>query len=96
MAINEWPNVVVDKVILMSKRPVDVLPDWMQWLAAIGPRRTRSMAPGRPTRRRRSDHDGPKLGTLVLIGAVCVPAGLALFSAGERYARRHGKLKRSG
>jgi hypothetical protein len=39
---------------------------------------------------------GPKLGILVLIGAVCVPAGFALFSAGERYARRHGKLKRSG
>jgi hypothetical protein len=39
---------------------------------------------------------GPKLGILVLIGAVCIPAGLALFSAGERYAKRHGKLKRSG
>jgi hypothetical protein len=25
-----------------------------------------------------------------------VPLGLALFSAGERYAKRNGKLKRSG
>ena len=28
--------------------------------------------------------------------AVCIPAGMALFSAGERYAKRNGKLKRSG
>jgi hypothetical protein len=27
---------------------------------------------------------------------VAVPLGLAVFAAGERYAKRHGKLKRSG
>ena len=25
-----------------------------------------------------------------------IPLGLAVFRAGERYAKRHGKLKRSG
>jgi ABC-2 type transport system permease protein len=33
---------------------------------------------------------------LVLLGVVAIPAGLAVFRAGERYAKRHGKLKRSG
>ena len=33
---------------------------------------------------------------LLVLGAVCVPLGLAVFRAGERYAKRHGKLKRSG
>jgi ABC-2 type transport system permease protein len=33
---------------------------------------------------------------LLVLGAVAVPAGLVVFRAGERYAKRHGKLKRSG
>jgi ABC-2 type transport system permease protein len=33
---------------------------------------------------------------LVVLGAVSIPLGLAVFRAGERYAKRHGKLKRSG
>ena len=33
---------------------------------------------------------------LLVIGAVSIPLGLAVFRRGERYAKRHGKLKRSG
>jgi len=33
---------------------------------------------------------------LLVIGAVSIPLGLAVFKAGERYAKKHGKLKRSG
>jgi ABC-2 type transport system permease protein len=33
---------------------------------------------------------------LIIIGTVSVPLGLWVFSVGERYAKRHGKLKRSG
>jgi hypothetical protein len=33
---------------------------------------------------------------LLLIGAVSIPLGLAVFRRGEIYAKRHGKLKRSG
>src|ERR671928_94751 len=33
---------------------------------------------------------------LLVLGAVAIPAGLAVFRTGERYAKRHGKLKRSG
>ena len=33
---------------------------------------------------------------LLVIGALSIPIGLAVFKAGERYAKQHGKLKRSG
>jgi ABC-2 type transport system permease protein len=33
---------------------------------------------------------------LIVIGIVAVPLGLWIFRTGERYAKRHGKLKRSG
>ena len=31
-----------------------------------------------------------------MIGAFSIPIGLLVFKAGERYAKKHGKLKRSG
>jgi hypothetical protein len=31
-----------------------------------------------------------------VIGAVTIPLGLWVFKVGETYAKRHGKLKRSG
>ena len=33
---------------------------------------------------------------LLVIGAIAVPLGLAVFRRGERYAKQHGRLKRSG
>jgi hypothetical protein len=33
---------------------------------------------------------------LLILGAVAIPLGLAVFRSGERYAKRNGKLKRSG
>jgi hypothetical protein len=33
---------------------------------------------------------------LLVIGVVAVPLGLETFRRGETYAKRHGKLKRSG
>jgi ABC-2 type transport system permease protein len=33
---------------------------------------------------------------LLVIGLVSLPIGMAIFSWGERYAKRTGKLKRSG
>jgi ABC-2 type transport system permease protein len=38
----------------------------------------------------------PNLGRLVVIGLVAVPLGLAIFRQAETYAKRTGKLKRSG
>ena len=33
---------------------------------------------------------------LIVIGIVAIPLGLWVFGRGERYAKQHGKLKRSG
>jgi ABC-2 type transport system permease protein len=77
--------------------PVSVLPHWMQAIAVVSPatyalRGIRAAVLG-----------GSGLGSvwgdvwpLLLLGAVSIPLGLAVFRAGERYAKRHGKLKRSG
>jgi ABC-2 type transport system permease protein len=77
--------------------PVDVLPGWMEKIAAVSPA-TYALE---GVRRAIMDGDGltsmgRELALLAVIGVVCIPVGLALFAAGERYAKRHGKLKRSG
>ncbi len=38
----------------------------------------------------------PKAGLLLLMGALLIPIGYYIFLWGERYAKKHGKLKRSG
>lgn len=77
--------------------PVDVLPQWMQWIAVISPA-TYALDGVRD-----AILDGARIGAmggellaLVVIGIVAIPVGLAVFHTGERYAKRHGKLKRSG
>jgi ABC-2 type transport system permease protein len=77
--------------------PVSILPDWMQWLSTISPA-TYAL---HGIRGAILDGDGLSavwgdLWPLLVLGAVAVPLGLAVFRAGERYAKRHGKLKRSG
>jgi ABC-2 type transport system permease protein len=77
--------------------PVDVMPQWMQWLAALSPA-TYALEGIRAAVLDGAGLDelGGQLWPLVLLGAISIPAGLAVFRAGERYAKRHGKLKRSG
>ena len=77
--------------------PVSVLPDWMQWLSTISP------ATYALEGIRAAILDGADLPSLwgdvwplLIIGAACIPLGLWVFSRGERYAKRNGKLKRSG
>jgi ABC-2 type transport system permease protein len=76
---------------------VDVLPGWMQQLARLSPvtyalRGIRgALLDGTPTR----DLWG-NIWPLIIIGAITVPAGLMIFSAGERFAKRTGRLKRNG
>ena len=77
--------------------PVEVMPGWMEALAAISP------ATYALEGIRAAVLDGAGLGALwgdlwplALLGVVSIPLGLAVFRAGERYAKRHGKLKRSG
>jgi ABC-2 type transport system permease protein len=77
--------------------PVDVMPGWMQAIATVSP------ATYALHGIRASVLDGAgvaavwgDLWPLLVLGALAIPVGLAVFRAGERYAKRHGKLKRSG
>lgn len=77
--------------------PVDVLPGWMQALAKVSPV-TYALEGVRAALL-----DGASLGSLwgsiwplLVMGAICVPLGLWVFRVGERYAKRTGRLKRSG
>ncbi|MEA2360164.1 MAG: type transport system permease protein [Solirubrobacteraceae bacterium] len=77
--------------------PVEVMPGWMQAIATISP------ATYALRGIRASLLDGAGVGAvwgdlwpLLLLGVIAIPAGLAVFRVGERYAKRHGKLKRSG
>lgn len=77
--------------------PVEILPQWMQWIATVSPatyaldgiRDAILEGDGITTM-------GDEALPLLVIGVVAIPLGLAVFRAGERYAKQHGKLKRSG
>src|ERR671939_56288 len=75
--------------------PVSVLPGWMQSLASISP----ATYVLRAVRAAILDGAGltalgPEFWPLAVIGVVSVPLGLWVFHTGERYAKKHGKLKR--
>ena len=74
---------------------VDVLPGWMQWISVISPA-TYALRGIRDMIMNGSSLAWDDVWPLLVIGAVSVPLGLAIFRAGERYAKQHGKLKRSG
>jgi ABC-2 type transport system permease protein len=76
---------------------VSVLPGWMQALARISPA-TYAL---RALRKAIIDGAGPAalwgdIWPLIVIGLISIPLGLAIFRRGEVFAKRHGKLKRSG
>jgi len=77
--------------------PVTSLPQWMQWISVISP------ATYTLEGCRKAILDGaglsqvwPDVWPLIVIGAVAIPLGLFVFRRGERYAKQHGRLKRSG
>ena len=76
---------------------VSVLPQWMQWLSVVSPAtytlegaRSAILAGAGPA------EVWDDIWPLLVIGAVAIPAGLAVFRRGERFAKQHGRLKRSG
>ena len=77
--------------------PVEVLPEWMQAISVISPATyaldgiRAAILDGAGL-----SEMGDELWPLLVIGVVSIPLGLAVFGIGERYAKRHGKLKRSG
>jgi len=91
---------IVQAVVLLVSGvyyPTSVLPDWMQLLSVVSPATyvIRGM--------RAALLDGadlpavwPDLWPALVVGAVSIPLGLRLFVSAERYAKRTGRLKRSG
>ena len=76
---------------------VDVLPKWVQPLSAISPGTytIRSMRAAIINNASLADRM-PDLMILLVIGIVLIPLGLWVFHLGEIYAKKTGKLKRSG
>jgi ABC-2 type transport system permease protein len=77
--------------------PVSVLPGWMQAISTISP------ATYALRGIRHAILEGAGVGQvwgdiwpLIVIGVVAIPLGLWVFRRGEIYAKKHGKLKRSG
>jgi ABC-2 type transport system permease protein len=91
---------VISSILLLVSGvyyPISVLPGWMQPLAAISPATyvlegmRATLIDGNPT-----SSLGSALWPILLLGVLAVPIGIAIFSWGERYAKRTGRLKRSG
>jgi ABC-2 type transport system permease protein len=91
---------VIQAVLLLISGvyfPISVLPRWMQVLTRLSPatyvlegmRAALLEGAGTATLL-------VHLGRLVLIGVIAVPVGLLIFRQAEMYAKRTGKLKRSG
>jgi ABC-2 type transport system permease protein len=77
--------------------PISVLPEWMQSLSRISP--ATYVLEGMRAALLEGAGTGALLGhliRLVLIGLIAIPVGLVVFRQAERYAKRTGKLKRSG
>lgn len=91
---------VISSILLLVSGvyyPISVLPEWMQPLAAISPATyvldgmRAALLDGAPT-----SSLGSALWPILLLGVLAVPIGIAIFSWGERFAKRTGRLKRSG
>ncbi len=77
--------------------PVEVLPRWMEWIATVSP--ATYALDGIRDAILEGDGVGAmwdEIWPLLVIGIVSIPLGLEVFRRGEIYAKRHGKLKRSG
>lgn len=91
---------VISSILLLVSGvyyPISVLPEWMQPLATISPATyvldgmRAALLDGTPT-----TDLGPSLLPILLLGVLALPVGVAIFGWGERYAKRTGRLKRSG
>jgi ABC-2 type transport system permease protein len=75
--------------------PISVLPAWMQWISKISPA-TYALRGNRDQILRGAGLRWADVWPLLVIGVLSIPIGRVVFRAGERYAKQHGKLKRSG
>jgi ABC-2 type transport system permease protein len=75
--------------------PVSVMPHWMQLISKVSPA-TYVLRGDRASIVSGAGLAWADAWPLVIIAVVSIPLGLAIFSVGERHAKKHGKLKRSG
>ena len=77
--------------------PVSVLPGWMQVLATISPANYALYAiRGTVMNGAGLSAVWPNIWPLLIIGVVTIPLGMAVFLRAEHFAKRTGRLKRSG
>jgi ABC-2 type transport system permease protein len=74
---------------------VNVMPEWMQWIAKISPA-TYVLRGDRSSVIHGAGLAWADVWPLLIIAVLATPIGLAVFRVGERHAKKHGKLKRSG
>jgi ABC-2 type transport system permease protein len=74
---------------------VSVMPEWMQWLSKFSPA-TYALRGCRNSIINGTGMVWADVWPLLIIAVLATPIGLAVFRVGERHAKRHGKLKRSG
>lgn len=96
----EQMTFIISSILLLVSGvyyPVTVLPQWMQWLSTVSPATYVLDA------MRGAILDGEASSSLVvdmipviIIGLVTIPLGMWVFGYFERYAKRTGRLKRSG
>jgi ABC-2 type transport system permease protein len=91
---------VISSILLLVSGvyyPISVLPDWMEPLATVSPATyvlegmRAALLEGTPTMAL-----GPSILPILVLGVLTLPIGIAIFGWGERYAKRTGRLKRSG
>jgi ABC-2 type transport system permease protein len=77
--------------------PIEVMPSWMQAVAKVSPA-TYALAGIRASMLEGQGllEQWQTLLPLMLIGAVTIPLGVRIFTFAEHFARRTGRLKRSG
>jgi ABC-2 type transport system permease protein len=75
--------------------PVSVMPQWMQTVSKVSPA-TYALRGDRAAIVRGAGLAWADVWPLLVIAVVAIPLGLSIFKRGERYAKQHGKLKRSG
>src|SRR5579871_1568511 len=105
----EATNILQGALLLVSGiyYPVSVLPGWLQPLSALSPATyalsacrkligVDALTEGKPLIGASVSAVLPELWRLVLMGALSVPLGLWIFGKVEQWAKRNGKLKRTG
>ncbi|MDQ3695400.1 MAG: ABC transporter permease [Chloroflexota bacterium] len=96
----EEMSFVISSILLLVSGvyyPITVLPGWMQGMAAVSP--ATYVLEGM----RAAVLDGAATSTLgqymlpiLILGLLSLPLGIGVFNQAERYAKRTGRLKRSG